>query len=47
MLDAVQNHSARVVVVDELQDAKEVEAARTMVRLGCAFHMMATSTLLG
>ena len=34
MLDAVQNHSARVVVVDELRDAKEVEAARTIANQG-------------
>ena len=30
MLDAVQNHCARIVVIDELRDAREVEAARTI-----------------
>lgn len=30
MLDAVQNHTAQVIVIDEERDAKEVEAARTI-----------------
>ena len=30
MLNTVQNHSAQVVVIDEILDANEVEAARTM-----------------
>ena len=34
MLDAVQNHSARIVVVDELRDAEDVEAARTIANQG-------------
>ena len=34
MLDAVQNHSARVVVVDELRGAQEVQAARTIANQG-------------
>ncbi|CAE8673341.1 unnamed protein product [Polarella glacialis] len=34
MLDAVQDHSARIVIVDELCDAKEVEAARTIANQG-------------
>ncbi|CAE8655677.1 unnamed protein product [Polarella glacialis] len=34
MLDAVQNHSARIIIVDELRDAKEVEAARTIANQG-------------
>ena len=34
MLDAVQNHSACVIVVDELRDAKEVDAARTIANQG-------------
>ena len=29
MLDAVQNHSARVVVIDEIRDPAEVEAAKS------------------
>ena len=30
MLNTVQNHSTQVVVIDEILDANEVEAARTM-----------------
>ena len=29
-VDAVQNHTAQVIVIDEERDAKEVEAARTI-----------------
>ena len=34
MLDALQNHSAQVVVIDEIRDAKEVQAARTIANQG-------------
>ena len=34
MLDAVQNHSARVIVVDELRDSREVDAAKTIANQG-------------
>ena len=34
MLNTVQNHSAQVVVIDEILDANEVEAARTMTNHG-------------
>ena len=34
MLNAVQNHSARVVIVDELRDAQDVDAARTIANQG-------------
>ena len=34
MVEALQNHSARIVVVDELRDAREAEAARTIANQG-------------
>jgi hypothetical protein len=34
MLDAVQNHSAQVVVIDEIRDAGEVQASRTIANQG-------------
>ena len=34
MLDALQNHSAEVVVIDEIRDAKEVQAAKTIANQG-------------
>ena len=39
MLDAVQNHSARVVIVDELRDASEVAAARTIANQGVVLFL--------
>ena len=47
MLDAVQNHSARVVVVDELWDAREVEAARTIANQGIVLLASVHATCLG
>ena len=34
MLDAAQNHSASVVIVDELRNAREVDSARTIAHQG-------------
>ena len=36
MLDAVQNHSARVIIIDEIRDTNEVAAAKTMSNQGMA-----------
>ena len=47
MLDALQNHSARVVIVGEVRDAKEVEAARTIANQGVVLIASVHSTGLG
>ena len=46
MLDAVQKHSARVVVVDELRDTAEVEAAKTIANEGVVLFATAHGTSL-
>ena len=37
MLDAVQNHTAQIVVIDDIRDTKEVESARTIANQGVTF----------
>ena len=45
MLDAVQNHTAEVVVIDEIRDAKEVvEAAKTIANEGVMVNLSQTFT---
>ena len=46
MLDTVQSHSAEVVVIDEIRDAKEVEAAKTTKNQGVVLLASAHSTSL-
>lgn len=46
MLDAVQNHSAQTVVIDEIRDREEVQAAKTIANQGVVLLATAHGTSL-